>query len=144
MTKTELERAVRAILMEQLGAPQVLSLDLPRVQVDESDRLDTGNPNDRVWTHDLLTLSQSPPAGRGSDGHGEDHVPLASDLRRGGLYHRGTADGLQPVRFRHRRSRSGDLDPKAARFNFPRRNLPGSCMSPTLQIGTISRRNRDG
>ena len=144
MTKTELERAVRAILMEQLGAPQVLSLDLPRVQVDESDRLDTGNPNDRVWTHDLLTLSQSPRLGAGLMVM-EDHVPLASDLRRGGLYHRGTADGLQPVRFRHRRSRSGDLDPqRAARFNFPRRNLPGSCMSPTLQIGTISRRNRDG
>ena len=35
MTKTELERAVRAILMEQLGAPQVLSLDLPRVQVED-------------------------------------------------------------------------------------------------------------
>ena len=65
MTKTELERAVRSILMEQLGAPQVLSLDLPRVQVDESDRLDTGNPNDRVWTHDLLTLSQSPRLGAG-------------------------------------------------------------------------------
>ena len=60
MTKTELERAVRAILMEQLGAPQVLSLDLPRVQVDESDRLDTGNPNDRVWTHDLLTCPRAP------------------------------------------------------------------------------------
>ena len=43
----------------------MLSLDLPRVQVDESDRLDTGNPNDRVWTHDLLTLSQSPRLGAG-------------------------------------------------------------------------------
>ena len=118
MTKTELERAVRSILMEQLGAPQVLSLDLPRVQVDESDRLDTGNPNDRVWTHDLLTLSQSPRLGAGSDGHGEDHVPLASDLRRGGLYYRGTADGLQPVRFRHRRSRSGDLDPQGQPDQF--------------------------
>lgn len=112
MTKTELERAVRAILMEQLGAPQVLSLDLPRVQVDESDRLDTGKSQRPGVDPRPADPVPEPPAGRGSDGHGEDHVPLASDLRRGGLYHRGTADGLQPVRFRHRRSRSGDLDPQ--------------------------------
>ena len=31
----------------------------------ESDRLDTGNPSDRVYTHDLLTLSDSPRLGLG-------------------------------------------------------------------------------
>ena len=50
MTRAELEEAVRAILLEQMGGPQVLSLDLPQVQ---------------VWTHDLLTLSQSPRLGAG-------------------------------------------------------------------------------
>ena len=39
--------------------------DLPQVQVTDADRLDTGNPRDRVWTHDLLTLSQSPRLGAG-------------------------------------------------------------------------------
>ena len=48
-----------------MGGPQVLSLDLPQVQVTDADRLDTGNPRDRVWTHDLLTLSQSPRLGAG-------------------------------------------------------------------------------
>ena len=76
MTRAELEEAVRAILLEQMGGPQVLSLDLPQVQVTDADRLDTGNPRDRVWTHDLLTLSQSPPGG-GTHGHGEHHLPLA-------------------------------------------------------------------
>ena len=65
MTRAELEEAVRAILLEQMGGPQVLSLDLPQVQVTDADRLDTGNPRDRVWTHDLRTLSQSPRLGAG-------------------------------------------------------------------------------
>ena len=65
MTRAELEEAVRAILLEQMGGPQVLSLDLPQVQVTDADWLDTGNPRDRVWTHDLLTLSQSPRLGAG-------------------------------------------------------------------------------
>lgn len=65
MTRAELEKAVRAILMEQLGGPQVVSADLPRVQVTERDRLDTGNPADRVWTHDLFSLEQSPRLGAG-------------------------------------------------------------------------------
>ena len=41
MTRAELEEAVRAILLEQMGGPQVLSLDLPQVQVTDADRLDT-------------------------------------------------------------------------------------------------------
>ena len=65
MTRSELEQAVRAILLEQLGGPQVLQVDLPQVQVTEQDRLDTGNPQDRVWPHDLLTLAQSPRLGAG-------------------------------------------------------------------------------
>ena len=65
MTRSELEQAVRAILLEQLGGPQVLQVDLPQVQVTEQDRLDTGNPQDRVWTHDRLTLAQSPRLGAG-------------------------------------------------------------------------------
>ena len=37
MTRSELEQAVRAILLEQLGGPQVLQVDLPQVQVTEQD-----------------------------------------------------------------------------------------------------------
>ena len=71
MTRSELEQAVRAILLEQLGGP---AGGLPQVQ-GRQNRLDTGNPQDRVWTHDLLTLAQSPPPGGGADGHGKDHLP---------------------------------------------------------------------
>lgn len=65
MNRSELEQAVREILMEQLGAPQVLLADLPKVRTSQADRLDTGRPGDRVFTRDLFTLAQSPRLGAG-------------------------------------------------------------------------------
>ena len=65
MTRSELEQAVRAILLEGLVGPQVLQVDLPQVQVTEPERPDPANPQDRVWTHELLTLAQSPRLGAG-------------------------------------------------------------------------------
>ena len=65
MTRDELEQLVRQVLREQLQGPQVVSLDLPQVTVSEKDRLDTGNPQHRVWTKDVLTLAQSPRLGAG-------------------------------------------------------------------------------
>lgn len=65
MTRDELEQLVRQVLREQLQGPQVVALDLPQVTVSEKDRLDTGNPQHRVWTKDVLTLAQSPRLGAG-------------------------------------------------------------------------------
>ncbi len=65
MNRSELEQAVREILLEQLGAPQVQLADLPSVRTSQADRLDTGRPGDRVFTRDLFTLAQSPRLGAG-------------------------------------------------------------------------------
>lgn len=69
MDKAQLETAVRTALQELLGAspstPEVRSVSLPRVQLSESDRLNTGDPAHRVYTHDLFTLSESPRLGVG-------------------------------------------------------------------------------
>ncbi|MCB5943070.1 ethanolamine utilization protein EutQ, partial [bacterium 210820-DFI.6.52] len=43
----------------------VISIKLPTVKVDESNRLDTGNPSDVVYTKDLFTLEESPRLGCG-------------------------------------------------------------------------------
>ena len=42
-----------------------MSIKLPTVKVDESNRLDTGNPRDVVYTKDLFTLEESPRLGAG-------------------------------------------------------------------------------
>lgn len=72
-----LEEIVRNIIAEKLaghGKPDfirhrdpsgVTSIKLPTVKVDESDRLDTGNPADIVYTKDLFTLEESPRLGCG-------------------------------------------------------------------------------
>lgn len=67
MEKHDLERLVRKILLEELGQPShgVRSVRLPAIAVTEADRLDTGNAGDRVWTHDLFTLQESPRLGVG-------------------------------------------------------------------------------
>ena len=67
MERTELEALVRQILLEKLGGggPGVKAVKVPRIFVTEADRLDTGNPGDRVYTKDLLTLEESPRMGVG-------------------------------------------------------------------------------
>lgn len=64
MDKTQLEALIRRILSEKLGENPVKFFS-PAVEVTETDRLDTGNPSDRVYTHDLFTLAQSPRLGAG-------------------------------------------------------------------------------
>lgn len=72
-----LEELVRSIIEEKLAGQSktdfvshkdqsgVTSIKLPTVKVDESNRLDTGNPADVVYTKDLLTLEESPRLGCG-------------------------------------------------------------------------------
>lgn len=75
--RREIERLVRSILMEEYGnrlndsskrhvdSSGVMSISLPLFSVSEEDRLDTGNPNDKVYTKDLLSLAESPRLGCG-------------------------------------------------------------------------------
>ena len=70
MDKTELEALVRQVLLEKLGckcsaARGVRKAAIPALRTTEADRMDTGNPSDRVYTHDLFTLEQSPRLGAG-------------------------------------------------------------------------------
>ena len=67
MDKAALEALVRKIVMEKLGQSNcpVKKLSVPSLDVTEEHRMDTGNPRDRVWTRDLLTLEESPRLGCG-------------------------------------------------------------------------------
>ena len=69
MDKTQLEALVRQVLLEKLGggshAHGVLKSAVPALRVTEADRMDTGDPGHRVYTHDLFTLEQSPRLGAG-------------------------------------------------------------------------------
>lgn len=68
MDKAALEALVRHIVMEKLGQASdcpVKKLSVPNLDVTEEHRMDTGNPRDRVWTRDLLTLEESPRLGCG-------------------------------------------------------------------------------
>lgn len=65
MDKTELRALVMEILSEQMGGEEIRAVRLPDMRVNESDRLDTGRSTDRVYTHDLFTLQQSPRLGAG-------------------------------------------------------------------------------
>ena len=66
-----IETLVRQIVTEQLMPTKqvdpsgVASIKLPKITVSEEDRLDTGNPNDIVYTKDLFSLEESPRLGCG-------------------------------------------------------------------------------
>lgn len=77
--KSLLEKIVRQIIEEKLAgasndsvdfirnkdASGIISVKLPTVRVDESNRLDTGNSSDVVYTKDLFTLEESKRLGCG-------------------------------------------------------------------------------
>lgn len=79
MDKSTIESLVRQVLMEKLSgvshnqcdyvrevAPGgVIAVKVPTVNVDESNRMDTGTPSDIVYTKDLFTLEESPRLGCG-------------------------------------------------------------------------------
>ncbi|GGC84721.1 AraC family ligand binding domain-containing protein [Enterococcus wangshanyuanii] len=66
---------VREVLTEQLlkrndptktvDPSGILSIKLPQLDVAEEDRLDTGNPEHKVYCKDLVTLKESPRLGCG-------------------------------------------------------------------------------
>ena len=63
MNKEELKQLLREILQEQRSG--VTLRKVPEIRVDETDRLDTGTPTHRVYTHDLFSLEESPRLGCG-------------------------------------------------------------------------------
>ena len=66
MNTGELEALVRRIVQETLGGGHgVRPVKVPALRVDESHRMDTGNPAHRVYTRDLFTLQESPRLGAG-------------------------------------------------------------------------------
>ena len=76
MTKIDKElltRIVREVVMEQLQKEDskhvdpsgVAAVKLPRLDVSEADRLDTGKAGDVVYCKDLFSLSESPRLGCG-------------------------------------------------------------------------------
>lgn len=70
MDKKQLEELVRQILQEKLGEQcaarhGVQKVSVPSLRTSEADRMDTGNPAHRVYTHDLFSLEQSPRLGAG-------------------------------------------------------------------------------
>ncbi|WP_238046305.1 cupin domain-containing protein [Enterococcus mundtii] len=66
-----IENLVRQLVMEKLMLAKqvdpsgVASIRLAEMTVSEEDRLDTGNPADRVYTKDLFSLQESPRLGCG-------------------------------------------------------------------------------
>ena len=70
MDKNQLETLVREVLWEQLGCRctvlhGVRKVNVSALRTTEADRMDTGNAADKVYTHDLFTLEQSPRLGAG-------------------------------------------------------------------------------
>ena len=72
--RSALEKLVRQVLLEKLGgtpaaerpaAHGVRCVAVPRLEVREQDRLDTGRSGDRVWTRDLFSLEEAPRLGCG-------------------------------------------------------------------------------
>ena len=68
MDKHHLEALIRQALLEALGAPSqpgIRTVPVHSLSVDDSHRLDTGDPSHRVWTRDLFSTSESPRLGAG-------------------------------------------------------------------------------
>lgn len=78
LDKGVLEVLVRQIIEEKLNGSKgsidfdrhkdisgITAIKLPKIKVDEGNRLDTGNKNDVVYTKDLFTLEESPRLGCG-------------------------------------------------------------------------------
>ena len=76
VNKAALEALVRQVLLEKLGgapaapagkagAHGVRAVPVPRVEVTQADRMDTGRSGDRVWTRDLFSLAEAPRLGCG-------------------------------------------------------------------------------
>ena len=65
MDKSELRRIILEILREEAGGCRSSGWTCRPVRCTEADRLDTGDPTHRVYTHDLFSLEESPRLGCG-------------------------------------------------------------------------------
>lgn len=65
MDRETLKQILKDILQEEAQSQSVKLVQVPRIAVSEADRLDTGDPHHRVYTHDLLSLTESPRLGCG-------------------------------------------------------------------------------
>jgi len=65
MDKERLKQIIREILDEEQGSGPIRISRLPDITITEADRLETGDPTHRVYTHDLFSLSESPRLGCG-------------------------------------------------------------------------------
>ncbi|KRL56105.1 cupin domain-containing protein [Furfurilactobacillus rossiae] len=69
--RMEIEKVVRQVLAQQIGEQKTTSpdglimVDIPSWEVSEDDRMDTGNPRDRVYTKDFFDLDESGRLGAG-------------------------------------------------------------------------------
>ena len=64
MDREELKNILREILQEQEQCP-VRKISVPQIKTTEADRLNTGDPWHKVYTHDLFSLQESPRLGCG-------------------------------------------------------------------------------
>lgn len=70
MDRAALEALVREVLLEKLGggippSHGVRAVAVPNIRVGGADHMDTGKSGDRVYTHDLFSLQESPRLGAG-------------------------------------------------------------------------------
>lgn len=75
MDQEELKSLIRNIILEQLKSLDItdknktqdglITVDIPSWNVSEEDRMDTGNPNDEVYTKDFFSLDESKRLGAG-------------------------------------------------------------------------------
>lgn len=80
ISREVIEEVIRKVLKERLGnslekacpdadkkeqAEGLIKVEVPFIKTAPSDRLDTGNPADTVYTHDLFSLEESPRLGCG-------------------------------------------------------------------------------
>jgi len=65
LNREELKTLLRQILQEEAENGPIKLIHLPLIRTTEEDRLDTGDPSHRVFTHDVLSLEQSPRLGCG-------------------------------------------------------------------------------
>lgn len=75
MNQEELKELIKKIIVEQVSSNHdagknitpdgLISVDVPSWNVTEEDKMDTGNPNDKVYTKDFFTLDESKRLGAG-------------------------------------------------------------------------------
>ena len=65
MNKEQIKQILKEILQEEFSTGPIKKISIPSIRVTETDRMDTGNPQDRVYTHDVLSVEESPRLGCG-------------------------------------------------------------------------------